>query len=214
MNEKYFKYPRTPHLPTSLGMTSDDKMATVKTLAYLQSGIELIVSEKYDGGNISLYPNYFHARSLDGTSHAWDSPAKALHARIKHEIPEGWRITAESMYARRSVSYDQLEGPLYVFGIWDDSNTLIPWDDMVAYAEMLELPVVPLLYRGTSFKEAISAWGEKRNDKISEGFVLRDAGRVPYTEFGNHVAKYVRANHVQTSADWRSRDDFALNGFM
>jgi hypothetical protein len=214
MNDTYFKYPRTPHLPSSLGMTSDDKMASAETLAYLKSGIELTVSEKMDGGNISLYPNYFHARSLDGTSHAWDSPAKALHARIKHEIPQGWRITAESMYARRSVSYDQLEGPLYVFGIWDETNTLLSWDDMTAYAEMLSLPVVPLLYRGTDFKKAVSTWGEQKDDKTSEGFVLRDVGRIPYDDFAKHVAKYVRANHVQTSADWRSRDDFALNGFI
>jgi hypothetical protein len=28
-----------------------------------------------------------------------------------------------------------------------------------------------------------------------------------------NVAKYVRADHVQTDAGWRGRDDFDLNGF-
>lgn len=60
-----YKYPRTPHLPFSLGMTSDDKVASEQTLAHLRSGIELVVTEKMDGGNLTFYRDGFHGRSLE-----------------------------------------------------------------------------------------------------------------------------------------------------
>ena len=36
-----------------------------------------------------------------------------------------------------------------------------------------------------------------------EGFVVRDIESFPIDEFSKHVAKYVRANHVQTDKHWR-----------
>jgi len=209
-----YKYPRTPHLPFSEGMTNDDKMAGDETLAYLKSGIELVVTEKLDGGNVSLYPDYFHARSLDSGTHAWDTLAKRVWSQVRFDIPQGWRITGESLQARRSIAYDNLAGPLYVFGIWDETNTLLSFDDMRDFAEILELPVVPVLYRGTSYKNAVKAWSQNLTVENSEGFVIRDSGRIPYEDFGKRVSKFVRANHVQTEASWRNRDDFALNGYI
>jgi hypothetical protein len=215
MNEqKLYKYPRTPHLPQSEGMTDDDKMASKETLAYLRSGIDLVVSEKMDGGNLSFYRDAFHGRSLDSGTHAWDTRARALWAKIRFEIPEGWRISGESMYARRSVAYDNLPGVYLVFGIWDETNSLLPWDEMTEYANMIGLPVVPTLYRGTDYDEAVKVWGSTTNDEVSEGFVVRDAGKIAYNEFDKKIAKFVRKNHVRTSSSWRNRDDFALNTFV
>lgn len=212
--DNVYKYPRTPHLPFSPGATSDDKWASPETLDYLQSGIDLAVSEKMDGGNISMMRDYFYGRSLDSGVHAWDTHAKQLHARIAHEIPDRWRISGESMYARRSVSYEDLPGVYMVFAIWDETNTMLSWDEMVEYAGMLDLPVVPLLYRGNSYKDAVKVWESTTNDEVSEGFVVRDAGRIPYLEFDQRVVKWVRQNHVRTRADWRHRDDFAVNTFI
>lgn len=208
-----YKYPRTPHLPSSASISSDDKIATAETLAYLSSGIELVVTEKMDGGNVSLYSDYFHARSLDSGTHAWDTPAKALWASLRHEIPAGWRLSGESLYARRSVSYDRLPGPFMLFSVWDENNTMLGWDEMSEWAELLDIPTVPILYRGNDFTEAVKAWGRLKNDETSEGFVLRDAGKIPYDDFQKHVVKWVRKNHVRTSSDWRHRDDFAVNTF-
>lgn len=207
------KYPRTPHLPHSLGMTDDDKMASKETLALLQSGIPLVVTEKMDGSNLTFYRDYFHGRSLDSGTHAWDTQARALWGQIRFDIPEGWRISGESMYARRSVAYDNLPGVYIVFGIWDETNTLLDWDSTEEWAEMFGLPTVPVLYRGSDYKEAVSVWHKTMNDEESEGYVVRDAGRIPYADFRKHIAKMVRANHVRTAADWRHRDDFALNTF-
>ncbi len=208
------KYPRTPHLPQSEGMTDDDKMASSETLAHLQSGVELVVTEKMDGGNITMYRDAFHGRSLDSGTHPWDTRARALWASVRHLIPEGWRVSGESMQARRSVSYDLLPGVYIVFGVWDETNTLLSWDDMVYAAESMGLPVVPLLYRGTDYKEAVTAWSKQRDAETSEGYVMRDAGSIPYDMFDKRIAKMVRANHVRTRADWRHRDDFAENTFV
>lgn len=208
-----YSYPRTPHLPGSPGATSDDKHASKETLTHLQSGIELVASIKMDGGNVSAYPDAFHGRSKDSGTQPWDTYAKRLWSQFRFDIPEGWRVSCESMYARRSVAYENLESPLYVIGIWNEKNELISWADTVEWAQMLGLPTVPPIYVGTDFKEASTVWKKQFTPETSEGFVIRDAGKIPHAQFGSRVVKYVRANHVQTSADWRHRDDFALNGF-
>jgi len=214
MNTAERKFPRTPHFSWSEGASSDDKWCSPETLAYLSSGIEVVVTEKMDGSNYNMTRDRAYARSIDGTSHAWDTPAKAIWANIRYDIPEGYRLSGESLYGRRSVSYENLPGPFILFSIWDADNVMLSWDEMVEWAELFGLPVAPLLYRGNDFKAAIAAWGKVKNDEISEGYVLRDAGRIPYEEYGNHVAKRVRANHVRTDDSWRHRNDFAVNTFI
>lgn len=117
------------------------------------------------------------------------------------------------MMAQRSVAYTDLPRVFMVFGIWDETNTLLSWSEMEQWVELLDLPVVPVLYRGTDFSEAVTAWERSYSPESSEGFVVRDAGRIHYDQFTERFAKYVRANHVRTSSDWRNRDDFARNGF-
>lgn len=208
------KYPRTPHLPESEGMTSDDKMASAATLKNLASGIPLVVTEKMDGGNLTFTRSHFFGRSLDSGTHPWDTHAKSLWARVHHDIPPGWRVSGESMYARRSVAYDGLPDVYLVFGIWNDNNSLLSWEETKEWADLLGLVTVPEIYRGNDFEVARRAWGEKYNDETSEGFVVRNAGTFEYKDFGLNVAKRVRKDHVRTRADWRHRDDFAVNTFV
>lgn len=200
------KYPRTWHLPASPGATSDDKrMRTTDGL----SG-ELVVTEKMDGGNITLSREYFHARSTDASAQPWDYPAKALWAGVRHLIPEDVRFSAESLYARRSVAYDGLPNFLMVFGAWR-GTTLLSWDETVELAESLGLPVVPVLYRGSDLRDALAAWSAQKDISTSEGFVVRTADPIELAEFGARVGKWVRSGHVQTGATWRQRDDFERN---
>ena len=206
-------YPRTPHLPESLGAGKDDSHAKKPTLDNLASGIELIVTEKMDGGNVTLYNDFFHARSVDATSLPWETMAKNVWSVKRFLIPDGWRVSCESMFAQRSVPYDTLPAPLFVIGVWDENNNFLSWDDVNSFAEELELPVVPFLYRGNDFVEAKKAWGKVLNDEISEGFVVRNAGSFSYDTFGLNVAKFVRKNHVRTPDDFRRRDDFKRNTF-
>lgn len=212
MSELY-KYPRTPHLPISPGATSDDKFASTEAIRFLKSGIELIVTEKMDGGNLTFGPDFFHARSLSSGTHHWDTAAKALWSEIHNEIPEGWRISGESMCARRSVSYENLPGPYIVFGIWDENNNILDWDSMVEWCELFDLPHAPVIYRGNDFNKATAEWFKKYDSESSEGFVVRNAGSFAYEDFADNICKWVRKNHVRTSATWRNRTDYALNGF-
>lgn len=64
--EQYFKYPRTLHLPWSLGSTSDDKfMSNVEHF----NGKRIIITEKMDGENTNMYSDKIHARSIDSNHH-------------------------------------------------------------------------------------------------------------------------------------------------
>lgn len=99
------KYPRTPHLPGSLGCTSDDKvLATTSHFA----GKAVIVSEKMDGENSTIYNDGYHARSIDSRHHPSRDWLTAFHATVAYKIPAGWRLCGENLYARHSIPYVDL----------------------------------------------------------------------------------------------------------
>lgn len=205
------KYPRTPHLPFSPGAANDDRIVSADDYAAFARLNNYVVTEKMDGGNVTMTRNHFFARSLDSGTHPWDAPVKALWGQVRFEIPEGWRVSGESMYARRSVGYDNLSAYYLVFGIWDDDDVLLGWDDTVEFSSLIGLSTVPVIYRGNNFDAATIAWESNGLAGTSEGFVVRNPESIPLDAFGQNVLKFVRANHVTTSADWRHRDDFALN---
>lgn len=210
-----YKYPRTPHLPWSPGATSDDKYMDAAALEHFRAIGDFVVTEKMDGGNLTFYRDDFHGRSKDSGTHAWDTAAKALWASVRYLIPEGWRVSGESMYARRSVAYENLPSVYLIFGVWDENNMALPWALVQEFAAELSIPTVPHIYTGPSFDEAIAAWEKSgRTEDVSEGFVIRNAGGFHYSDFPENIAKFVRADHVRTRDDWRHRDDFAVNTFL
>lgn len=79
-------YPRTPHLPWSPGAASDD--VRLADLAGL-TGCEVVVTEKLDGENTTLYADGLHARSLDSAHHPSRGRVKALQGRIGPRVPAG-----------------------------------------------------------------------------------------------------------------------------
>jgi hypothetical protein len=86
----YIKYPRTPHLPWSPGKSSDDILiASISSLTQLE---DIVVTEKLDGENTTLYRDYLHSRSLDYRPHPSRDWVKRLHAQICADIPENFRI--------------------------------------------------------------------------------------------------------------------------
>ena len=102
--QKYVKYPRTYHLPWSPGATDDDRVLTDEELEANFVGRMVVVTEKMDGENTTMYNDYIHARSLDSASHPSREWVKNLHAQIQWQIPDGWRICGESfMPAIRST---------------------------------------------------------------------------------------------------------------
>lgn len=206
-----FKYPSTPHLRTSQSVAHDDHLVTDEGLSRLASGLELVVTEKMDGGNVSLYRDDFHARSLDARSQPWDARSKAEWAAVRALIPADVRLSGESLSARRSVAYHNLPAATLIFGAWRGEFALA-WDEVESLASMLGLPTAPVLYRGTDFHAACSAWRDSgRTEHTSEGFVVRLASGFNRSEFALSMAKWVRKNHVRTTADWRSHNNYELN---
>lgn len=193
----YVKYPRTRHLPWSLGTTNDD--VKLKDLSHF-NGREVVVTEKMDGENTSMYSDHIHARSIDSKHHPSRNWVKALHASVAHNIPEGWRVCGENLYARHSVSYDDLSTYFMVFSIWDEHNMALSWDETVEYTDLLGLEPVPVLWRGEWDEKIIRSL--EVDTETSEGYVVRVTDSFSYDEFGVSLAKWVRENHVQTDTHW------------
>lgn len=195
-----FKYPRTPHLPWSQGV-SDDDVRCIDTNMF--QGKQVVVTEKMDGENTSLYCDYYHARSIDSRHHPSRDWIKRFHAEIAQDIPAGWRICGENLYARHSIAYNALRSYFYGFSIWNEHNACLSWADSQAWFDMLGIEMPALLYQGE--------WDEPRirslllNTDHVEGYVVRLADAFAYSAFAHSVAKWVRADHVQTEQHWMKR---------
>jgi len=202
--EKRYKFPRTFHFPWSPGTTSDDRILPSYD-HFLDK--KVVVTEKMDGENTTMYPNHIHARSLDSVHHPSRNAAKQLHGQIKYDIPHGWRITGENMYAKHSIFYDQLPSHFLVFGIWNDKNFCLAWDETKEWSKLLGLQTVPELYVGKFDEELIKGLftGKSKYGPEQEGYVVRTFEGFPYSEFAKHVGKFVRAKHVRTSELWMNQ---------
>lgn len=198
------KYPRTFHLPWSRSRTDDDKI--LRTVDHFE-GKEVVVTEKLDGENTTLYRNHIHARSLDSKDHASRHWVKMLHGTISFHIPEGWRICGENVYALHSIYYEHLTSYFYVFSIWNENNECLSWDETVEWAELLGLETAPVLYRGIWSEETVKSCYTKQSvfGGEQEGYVVRLTERFSYEDFKQSAAKFVRKNHVQTDQHWLSK---------
>ena len=201
---KRYKYPRTYHLPWSAGATSDDKTHSLSKINAMFSEKEVVVTEKLDGENSSIYADgYTHARSIDSAYHSSRSRLKVLAAEISYRIPKGFRLCGENVYAKHSIEYTQLQAYFYLFSIFD-GELCLSWNDTKEYAELLDLALVPVLYQGTWCAKTIqNLWdGTSRVGNTGEGYVVRLASSFPISSFAHSVAKFVRPNHVQTNEHW------------
>ena len=192
-----FKYPRTRHLPWSPGASEDDLIAE-GIEAFV--GERVIVTEKMDGENTTLYRDHLHARSIDSRHHPSRDWVKALHGRMAYLIPEGWRVCGENLYAVHSIAYETLPSYFTAFSIWDADNRCLDWDETCEWAELLELDLVPVLYDGEFDREWFE--GLDLDTEVCEGYVVRLASSFAFEDFGSSVAKWVRKDHVQTDQHW------------
>lgn len=205
------KYPRTYHLPWSPGATDDDRMLTDETLQKW-NGTEVVITEKMDGENTTMYRDYIHARSLEFESRFDRDRIKALHGRIGYQIDEDMRVCGENLTAKHSLLYQNLPHYFMIFGVWV-RDTSLPWDDVETYAAVLGLPTVPVLWKGKwdafmpkVFQRALPNFDEH------EGYVIRPAGYYTLREHATHVGKYVRKGHVKDSHGHWTRHRLEWNG--
>lgn len=198
------KYPRTLHVPFSLGRSNDDKV--LDNLDFFKHK-EIVVTEKMDGENTTLYPDYYsHARSLDSNHHPSRDWLKAFHSEIAHKMLPGFRVCGENLYARHSIPYDNLESYFYGYSLWNTNNEgfdwCFSWDSTKFHFEDLGITLVPELWRGEFDEKILIELANDLDTKKQEGFVIRTVLGFKYQDFGKHVAKYVRADHVHSDEHW------------
>lgn len=194
----YVKYPRTYHLPWS-HPNKDDRT----TFGFLAIDREVVITEKMDGECTTLYNDYLHARSIDGANHPSRGWVKNFHAKIAHDIPEGFRVCGENLYARHSIAYHDLDTYFYGFSMWD-GLTCLSWDDTLEWFQLIGIEPVTEWYRGPLNKVDWDGFERdvKRLDR--EGYVVRSTSSFPYRTFKDNVAKYVRKGHLQTTDRWKT----------
>jgi hypothetical protein len=201
LHETSIKYPRTHHLPWSdtIGPDGDHVLENVMTL----QGHEIVVTEKLDGENTTLYRTHMHARSLDGRHHVSRGWIKSWHAHIAQLIPSGWRVCGENMFALHSIRYTALPSYFIVFNVHNGTHFLA-WDEVEGFCAQRGFIAAPVLYRGAWNEKTVRAChtGTSRFGGAQEGYVVRLARAFPEDDFSNCVGKYVRPHHVQTGKHW------------
>jgi len=217
------KFPRIPHLPWSPGGTRDDKrLPGVGNFL----GRNIVITEKMDGSNLCMTHNCLYARSHSGApTHKSFNLAKALHAQIKHTIPQGLSIFGEWCYAVHSIKYTKLPDYFLIFATRQDISPPLEfdvgqpyapfwwnWDVVKMRAANLMLCTVPILYRGKV--ESVEEFTTITNGLASlpsqfgpqrEGLVIRIDEDIENENFEKFFAKWVRKDHVQTDEHWLTK---------
>lgn len=198
----YYKYPRTYHLPFSETITEDDKR--LKDAKQFENQI-VVITEKMDGENTTIYNDYYHARSLDSKHKEYHTYLLSnILPRIQYLIPNDMHICGEYLYAEHSIHYNDLKDYFLMFSIWNQ-DTCLSWKDTKEWAELLGLNMVSELYIGKYDEEKVKEIVRKIVERGGEGIVVRNVESFKYEDFSKNVAKYVRKNHVQTDIHWTNK---------
>lgn len=193
------KYPRTYHLPWSSGISSDDRiLCSIEQF----KNKRVIVTTKMDGENTTCYNNYIHARSVDSRNHSSRNWVKHLWSQFSGDIPEGWRICGENLYAKHSIKYNELQSYFYGFSIWNDKNNCLSWEETLEWFTLLNITPVPIIYDDIFNENKIKKLWDSKQKESCEGYVLRIADEFSYSNFRNSVGKFVRENHIRTVKHW------------
>lgn len=197
------RFPRTSHLPWSPGMNDDDRM--MHSLDRL-IGEEVVITSKWDGRNTTIYPDgRLHARSPDGRPHHSQAMVKTEASRFAFDIPAGWRVCGEDLYAKHSIAYDNLPSFFLGFHVWNDRNVCLSWDETLEWFSLLGINPVDVLWRGTFDEQAIRSMPLPDTSNW-EGYVVRPTRAFAYAEYPTVVGKWVRANHNRLGVvhNWRT----------
>lgn len=194
------KYPRTPHMPLSPGKGGDDLL--LADLGHFRDK-QVVLTKKMDGENTTMTRQSIYARSLDSRHHGSRSWVKGLWAKIRNDIPEGWRICGENVYAIHSIPYEDLASYFLVFAIYDNFNQAATWFDLCTYCSLMDLAPVPEVSRPFWFDEAeVYRQAQAVVAQGDEGVVLRLLGGYHFVSHFWSTAKYVRPGHVTTGEHW------------
>ena len=213
MEQDNTKYPRTYHLPWSPGATSDDKRQPADWFyAYGFPGSEIVITEKLDGENTAFMKGDVYSRShatptrSPWSRNLWDKDG--LLWRVKNRISEEEIIYGENLYGEHSIHYDRLPAYFFAFA-YRTGNYWNNWDNVEEMAKIIEVPTVPVLWRGVidtepQLKRIVSELMAEPSvyGDTKEGVVIRKTQGFDTWNFSQNVVKYVRENHVQTDQHW------------
>ena len=175
-------------------------------------GREVVVTLKMDGENTTFMRDGLHARSIEYEPDPSRSRVKALWATMAHNISPSWRVSGENLHAKHSIAYRNLPAYFLIFSMWNEKNVCLSWDDTTEWAALLDLPMVPVLYRGVWNEKLVRAsFPETYDGDPTEGYVVRPAAEFGYGDFRRLVGKYVRAGHNNMHGR-KMRSDFTPNG--
>lgn len=217
----YYKYPRTFHLPYSPKRGSDDKVLIDDSDF---EGKQVIVMEKMDGENTSMYADYLHARSIDSTkdeSHRWlERFRNTILPQLEHL--NKWRICGENLFYKHTVFYQDLESIFLAYSIWVEnqlknetenqssthsSNYSLSWQETKTIFDKIGISYPNIIYEGIYDKKKILERFESyktQKDRKVEGFVIRLEDSFLYKDFSKSVAKYVCDDfEITSSKHWR-----------
>lgn len=206
------KYNRTFHFPFSKGATNDDKI--IDSFDKLIN-VPIVITEKIDGSNTSLEHEGCFARTHSGPpTHPSFDGLKQLHATVKHKIPKGIQLFGEWCYALHSIAYDALPGYFLLFNVrYTENNKWASWEEVEMWANEIEVPTVPVLFKGAinsedNLQKIIKSFMIEKSEcgGIKEGVVARIQNEFDDNDFATCVAKFVRENHVQTSTHWKDQE--------
>jgi hypothetical protein len=155
------RYPSTPHLPFSPQVNSDDVQLNSEQCrpffpnGLCSCGVEVVVTEKLDGGNCCLREGKIFARTHSKEAdHASFGPVKQMYSQLLFEpdaanvlLPDpklgyrgkAWRglrhgrlsLFGENMFGVHSIEYDGLGSYFYLFGVHDDDwGEWWSWDNV------------------------------------------------------------------------------------
>jgi len=214
MEDYKTKYPRTYHLPFSLGLQNDDKMVKEGWEKYIiGEKNEIVITEKLDGENVAISKYGAFSRShAASTLHPWTKniwEQNGIYEQVKTWLDEDVMIYAENLYGIHSIEYNKLSSYIFMFAL-REREIWKSWDDVLEMSNILELPTVPILYKGkvSSSNELENIINEIMKGKSEygdtiEGVVVRNINEFHYNDFSKYVVKYVRKNHVQTDEHWK-----------
>jgi hypothetical protein len=194
MSNDRLKYPRTYHLPWSLGVHSDDKI--IKTPNQFE-GMEIVCTEKMDGESTSMYQDYMHARSVSSAHNFTRDWAKKMQSILANDIPKNWIFSFENLAYVHSIEYNNLESFCYLLSIWDDKGNCLSYDEQCQWADILELAQPKVFYRGIYDENILKNLVNELDLNHIEGYVIRNTASFHRDNFTKNIGKFVRFGHVQ-----------------
>jgi hypothetical protein len=172
-------------------------------------GQRVVALAKMDGSQTSVYRNYVHGRTPDFKSNPMWHWLQNFATRWQYEIPEGWRVNLENLWAAvtTAIQYSHLPQYTMAWMVWNEKNECLSFDETVEGVALFDqivresgdphgLPMPKVLYDGPFDPAALrAAMVPALDGDPLEGLVVRTAAGFQFRDSDRHIGKLVRAGH-------------------